>query len=258
MRKLTWFILVGLAVLGAPLPLLLPPMAQPQWYHDFADKRSLLGIPSFWNVISNLPFLVIGAWGTSYLIGGELSPRNENRAGRWMYLIFFASVALAGPASAYYHLEPDNPRLFWDRLPIATALMALLAIIITERLQRRAGEILFAPLVLLGVGSVICWHLTESRGAGDMRFYLATQIYATAAVPIILWLCPSSYPGTRTLYGAMGWYAAAKVCEFLDHFILSVGEIVSGHTLKHVGAAMSSYLILCWMRGRRTIPKEER
>ena len=43
--------------------LLLPPIPQDQGYHDFADHRTMFGIPNFWNVVSNLPFVAVGAVG---------------------------------------------------------------------------------------------------------------------------------------------------------------------------------------------------
>ena len=46
-----------------PLELILHPIAQDPAYHLFADQRMLLGIPHFWNVVSNLPFLVVSALG---------------------------------------------------------------------------------------------------------------------------------------------------------------------------------------------------
>jgi hypothetical protein len=36
---------------------LLPKIPQAQAYHEFADQRTLLGIPNFWNVVSNIPFV---------------------------------------------------------------------------------------------------------------------------------------------------------------------------------------------------------
>ena len=36
----------------------LPPIAQDPLYHAFADQRALLGVPHFWNVVSNLPFVL--------------------------------------------------------------------------------------------------------------------------------------------------------------------------------------------------------
>ena len=45
---------------------LLPPIVQNQDYHDFADQRTLFGIPHFWNVVSNLPFVAVGAAGLAF------------------------------------------------------------------------------------------------------------------------------------------------------------------------------------------------
>jgi hypothetical protein len=39
------------------------PERQP--YHQFADRRSLLGIPNLGDVVSHLPFTVVGIWGVA-------------------------------------------------------------------------------------------------------------------------------------------------------------------------------------------------
>ena len=54
--------LMALCAAAAPwlVASVLPPMAQPQSYHDFADQRTLWGIPHALNVLSNLPFVVVG------------------------------------------------------------------------------------------------------------------------------------------------------------------------------------------------------
>jgi hypothetical protein len=70
-------ILIGLAAVGALLLFIVPPIAQPQWYHDFADQRLLLGIPNFWNVICNLPFLIVGGRGVS--MSCRLDPDNAEQ-----------------------------------------------------------------------------------------------------------------------------------------------------------------------------------
>jgi hypothetical protein len=170
-----------------------------------------------------------------------------------MYLFLFAAVTLTGVGSAYYHLDPNNDRLVWDRLPIAMTFMALFAIIIAEYLNRRAGVLLFLPFVLLGAATVFYWHLTETWGRGDLRAYLLAQFYPVAAIPVVLWLCPARYTATEKLYSAMAWYAGAKLYEFLDKELFSFGQIISGHTLKHIGAAVSCYLILAWVRQRRLL-----
>ena len=38
-------------------------------YHVFADQRTLFGIPNALNVLSNIPFLLVGMWGVLWLIG---------------------------------------------------------------------------------------------------------------------------------------------------------------------------------------------
>jgi hypothetical protein len=47
----------ALTVASLSAPLLLPPISQDQSYHQFADQRTILGIPNFWNVVSNFPLL---------------------------------------------------------------------------------------------------------------------------------------------------------------------------------------------------------
>lgn len=42
---------------------LLEPISQDIKYHLFTDQRTILNIPNFWNVLSNLPFLLVGALG---------------------------------------------------------------------------------------------------------------------------------------------------------------------------------------------------
>ena len=46
-------LLVALAVIAVAVAASLPPMAQDQAYHGFADRRTMLGVPNFLNVVSN-------------------------------------------------------------------------------------------------------------------------------------------------------------------------------------------------------------
>jgi len=56
-------VLYGLMIASLVALLPLPPLLQDQAYHRFADQRVLFGIPNFWNVVSNLPFVAVGAVG---------------------------------------------------------------------------------------------------------------------------------------------------------------------------------------------------
>lgn len=248
-------IVLGLSLLATAIMLLVRPFPQPPEYHQFADQRPFWGIPHFGNVISNLPFIAVGAWGMVYLI--YPAPRRHDgfflEAGeRWPYLVFFLCIGLTGFGSMYYHARPNNDRLLWDRLPLAMGFMALFAILIAERIERRSGLWLFVPLIAVGASSVIYWHQSELAGQGDLRFYLLVQFLPLVALPLMLLLFPPRY--TRS---ALVWYAVAKVLELLDTVIYAQGQIVSGHTLKHLVAGGSAYLILHMIQRRRPIPLGE-
>ena len=97
------------------------PIAQNQAYHDFADRGQFLGIPNFFAVISNIPFLLVGIAGLRYCRSSLLLSY------RLAWVIFFAGVAIISAGSAWYHLNPNNDALVWDRLPMTIAFMGLLA-----------------------------------------------------------------------------------------------------------------------------------
>ena len=97
----------------------LPRIPQDPEYHLFADTRTILGIPNFFDVVSNLVFLAAGIWG----LMPALSRRNEaafrEYSERWPYIAFFLGFILTSFGSAYYHLSPENKTLVWDRLAMA-------------------------------------------------------------------------------------------------------------------------------------------
>ena len=101
------------AVLGLSLPILAwvisrAPLAQDLTYHNFADQRSLYGVPHFWNVASNLPFAVIGFLGCWWLVqSGRSSRRWSSEAGASR--ISCSSSVSFSPASAQATTMPDRP-----------------------------------------------------------------------------------------------------------------------------------------------------
>ena len=242
----------GLAVLAAAAFVLVPPIAQDPAYHRLADSRGWLGIPNALNVLSNAGFLLVGALGLTFVLGGGDGPRTfREPAGRWPYVVFFAGLLLTGVGSAYYHWEPGNVRLAWDRLPLAITVMGLLAATIAERIGVKAARWLLGPLVAIAAGSVVYWHWTEQRGVGDLRLYALVQFYPIVAVPLMLWWLAPRYTRGGDLLAAAATYAAAKAPELLDGWILSVTRVVSGHTLKHLLAALAGYWVLRMLRHRR-------
>ena len=51
----------------------------------------------------------------------------------------------------------------------------------------------------------------------------------------------------------LAFYGAAKVLEAADRPIFAFGRIVSGHTLKHLAAAISAYWIFRMLRCRMPV-----
>ena len=231
-------VLAFLALMVASLVglLLLPPISQDQNYHDFADQRTILGIPHFWNVVSNLPFIAVGVAGIRH------SQRDP------AIFVLFLGVLLTGFGSSYYHLDPNDHTLFWDRLPMSISFMAILAMAIEERLDAKAGAVLLWPLIAIGVFSLLLWRWT-----GDLRLYGWVQFFPCIALPLLFILFPPKYSGTSYWLVAAALYALAKLFEFYDSAIYSVGSILSGHTLKHVAAAAACFAILTYFQKRQPI-----
>jgi len=247
-------LILGLGAAAAAGAFSLPPIPQDPAYHHFADQRAFLGVPNFLNVISSAAFLAAGWPGLGFLLGR----RRRGPAGsfidpweRWPFVLFFAAVGLTAFGSAYYHLAPSTARLLWDRLPMAAAFMAFLAAVIAERIGPGAGRWLFLPLVALGAGSVVHWHLGERAGAGDLRLYGLVQFFPLIAVPLLALLFPPRYTRGADLLAAAGIYALAKAFELLDAQLLALGGLASGHTLKHLAAALAAYWIFRMLRLRR-------
>ena len=239
-------LLLGLGVAMVVVTFAVPRIPQDPTYHDFADQRPCLGMPNCLNVASNAPFLVVGALGLWFLIGDRAAGRRDaflTPAERPPYWLLFGGVALTGIGSAYYHWAPDNSTLFWDRLPMTIAFMALLSSVIAERVSLKVGLRLLWPLLAVGVLSTLYWHLGEMRGVGDLRPYALVQFGSLFAIPLVLWLFPPRYTGTADMVRVIAWYALAKVFEFFDQGLFDLTGI-SGHTLKHLASAVGAWWIL--------------
>jgi Ceramidase len=232
-------LLILLGFMAATLAglLLVPPIPQDQSYHQFADQRTLLAIPHFWNVVSNLPFIAIGA------------------AGLWRFhrdaatVVLFSGILLTGIGSAYYHWDPNDGTLLWDRLPITLAFMGLFSVAIEERVDARAGAVMLWPLVALGVLSLLVWRWTD-----DLRLYAWAQFFPCLALLAMLVLLPPRYTGTSYWFVALALYVLAKAAEHYDRAIHAAGSSsLSGHTIKHLLAGAACYAILRYFQTRRAI-----
>lgn len=225
-----------------------PAMPQPLSYHDFADKRPALGIPNFLDVGSNIAFAVAGAVG----LAATLRPRScfEHAAERWPYALFFVGLLLTAAGSAYYHVAPDNETLLWDRLPMTIGFMSLFAAQIVDRIDVRLGLRLLVPLLLVGFASVVYWIATERAGHGNVIPYGVLQAYSVVVLLILAFLQPSRYTHAGAICWVFAAYVLAKVLEHFDRELLDIGHLLSGHTLKHVAAAVAGLIVahMLWYR----------
>ena len=242
-----WFLL-SCAVAIALAVALLPPFPQPQDYHRFADTRAWLGVPNFLDVVSNLAFIGVAVAG----LNAVLRPGRAafiDRTEHLLYALFFVALAATAFGSAWYHLAPDNARLFWDRLPISVCFAALLSAVIAERCSIRAGLLLLLPLVAAGAGTVWYWLWSEALGSGNVLPYFAFQVYALLAILLLMQFLPPRYSRGADLYRAAMLYGAALAAELLDRRIYALGQ-VGGHTLKHLLAALAVYQVVRMLRLR--------
>lgn len=234
---------------------LLPRFGQAPAYHQFADTRVVLGVPHFGDVVTNAAFLIPGLAGLWWLARratdgrGLIAPVEA-----WAYAAFFAGVALTCFGSGWYHRDPTNDSLVWDRLPMTLAFMGLFSTVLSERLSRRLAAGLLPVLLAAGIATVIYWHFTERAGAGDLRPYLLVQIWPLATIPLLLILFPARYTHSGYVWVGLCLYGAAKVFESLDHPIYGLtGQLASGHNVKHILAAAGTGFIFLMLRRREAL-----
>jgi predicted membrane channel-forming protein YqfA (hemolysin III family) len=225
-------------------------MPQPVAYHDFADHREMLGVANFLDVASNAAFVLAGIVGFVVV----LRPQTEfaESRERWPYAVFFAGMVLTGLGSAYYHLVPDNERLFWDRLPMTIAFMSLIAAQVVDRIDTKTGLALLVPMLLVGAASVLYWIATERAGAGNVMPYAVLQGYSVVILFLLARLQPSRYTRGNDIYWVFAGYVLAKLLETFDRQLYELGHVASGHSLKHLAAAVAG-LLVCRMLYLRTL-----
>jgi hypothetical protein len=252
-RRTGVWVLAAFTILVAVGAALLPRIPQPQSYHDFADQRIFLGLSNFGAVVSNLLFALSGAWGLIFLFRKSQQARFIEPRERWAYVLVFLGLLLTAVGSSFYHLAPDNARLVWDRLPMTLAFMGLVSAMISERLGVQSGFYLLPILLFIGVGSVLLWWYSETRGVGDLRPYAVVQVYAVLLLPVLL-LLPARYTRSWDFAAVFALYVLAKAFETADRRIYSFDRhIVSGHTLKHLAAGAAGFWILGMLRKRQPI-----
>lgn len=213
----------------------LPALPQDLHYHQFADQRDAWGLANFSNVLSNLPFILVGIYGFWRCRTCAASPMLT------AYQQLSLASLLIAAGSAWYHLAPSNATLFWDRLPITLGFMAVTAMVWQERVWQARSLLL--PLQAAGCLACVYWYVGEMSGAGDLRPYLLVQFLPVLLLPLVLYLFPSRYLRDRFLWLALLLYAIAKLCESQDAALLELLGF-SGHSIKHLLAALAMWAMV--------------
>ena len=241
-------ILIIICVAATVAALLAPRIAQDPLYHRFADQASLLSIPNALNVLTNLFFAWVGIDGLRLMRQNSLRIVDQVYPA---YLCFFIALILVAVGSGYYHWSPDNQTLIWDRLPMTIAFMSFFTILLAERISISLARILFPPLVIAGIASIVYWYLSEQAGQGDLRPYALIQFLPILLTPLILLMLKSRYTRSSDIWWFLAWYLIAKVFEVLDAEILNWLNVISGHSLKHIAASIGCLVFLRHLRFRR-------
>lgn len=223
-------------------------LPQPRDYHRFADTRTYLDIPNFFNVASNFGFAVVGAGVLAWIFmrRATLSKTFIERGELWVCVALYASTFLVTFGSAYYHLAPDNERLFWDRLPMALVASAFVGSVFADRFGARAGTWALAALLPVLLGALIYWQSTFAPGPDNVWPYFVTLYGSLGFALIVMALFPSRYTHARAAWVTLAIYAVAMAFDdWLDTPLYLASGALSGHSLKHMLAAVALFW-LAW------------
>jgi predicted membrane channel-forming protein YqfA (hemolysin III family) len=230
-----WLLITVVCIAAAAVVTTLQPIPQPQAYHAFADHRTIFGIAHGMDVLSNVAFLVSGLLGLWFVL---LAGKTLDAGTRWAFAILFFGLVLTSAGSAYYHLDPDNQRLVFDRLPMIVAMAGCVGAVVADRFGGSSAWAITA-LLATGLWTVHHWNVSEELGQGDLRWYALYQGLIIIAGALLLVLFPSRNTATPAFVIAVAANVAAKIFELLDKPIYGLGGIVSGHTLKHLSAGLA-------------------
>jgi len=214
-------------------------------YHLFVDNEVLLNISNFHNVISNLPFLIVAILGFSFLIKNGHYFTKEEGAMSWTLV---SGIALIGFGSAFYHYNPSNFSLIWDRIPMTIVFASLFSLILYDLIEPTVGWKVFAVFLPFGIMSVVYWWISESLGFGDLRPYIFVQFFPMMAIPLMLILTKNK-SNLRPLILMTLFYFLAKYFEQNDSLFMDLISY-SGHSLKHLCAALAVYFSVSYLKNR--------
>ena len=212
--------------------------------HHFVDARQWLGIPNAADVLSNLPFALFGIWGLCLQANTDKASHRYLGRENFVLTLFFMGLILTAAGSMLYHLAPNNGTLLWDRAGMAFAFAGMLGVAASERVSARSGIWLGLGSLLTGLLSLLVWSKTM-----DILPWMLLQFGSMVIILVLAITRKHAKSLGVSLYAVVAWYALAKIFESTDHAIFeATGQLVSGHTLKHLAASLAALPIIFAIR----------
>ena len=230
-------LLLAVAALAA-LAALLPATGLPAGYHDFADQRTLLGLPHALDVLSNLPFAVMGAWGLWWLRRVPLD--RLGTAQRGLAGLFFIGLIATAFCSSGYHLDPHDAGLCIDRVGMSLAFAGLLGLAAADRISARAGVALAALVAVAAPATALVAWL-----GGNMTPWAVLQGGGLVLLAALALRRPQPRALGFSIIGVIAFYAVAKALELADAPVFALTQqLISGHSAKHLVAALAGWPVV--------------
>jgi hypothetical protein len=126
--------------------------------------------------------------------------------------------------------------------------MSVFSAVIYEWVDTKTGQTIFLPLIAAGIFSIIYWIVFD-----DLRWYALVQLLPVPLILVIVFFFHSGYKSRKWLLGMFAGYIIAKIFEHFDGEVFSMLKAVSGHTLKHLFASLSVFLIIVMIRKRKFV-----
>tara|TARA_B110001452_G_scaffold251958_1_gene241450 strand:- start:1551 stop:2303 length:753 start_codon:yes stop_codon:yes gene_type:complete len=227
------------------------PISQPQNYHEFADDREFMGIPNALDVMSNLAIIFPGLIGLAFVHERRTNPRVSDDETS-IHITLFSGMILTFAGSVWFHLDPNDSTMLWDRLGMSIVIGSCISLLINDLWDRELAVRAHIPIVLASIVSVLCWPVFD-----DLRIYFIVKHHPFILFPILLFFGSRLYDKISGYYWGLSMFILATFFEFTDEAIFQATGFISGHTMKHIAAGIGLWFIMKMIRDREQILQEE-
>tara|TARA_B100001175_G_scaffold246077_1_gene212721 strand:+ start:557 stop:1309 length:753 start_codon:yes stop_codon:yes gene_type:complete len=238
------FLFIIVAIAYGPIP-------QPQSYHDFADDREFLNIPNALDVMSNLVIVFPGLVGLAFVHERRNDPFVSDDETS-IHITIFAGMVLTFAGSVWFHLEPNDSTLLWDRLGMTIVIGSSISLMINDFWDRELAGRIHIPIILASIISLLWWPVFD-----DLRLYFIVKHHPFILLPIFLIYGTRVYDKISGYFWGLSMFILATIFEFADTAIYDMTGFISGHTLKHIAAGIGLWFLMAMIRDRVEIDSEE-